>query len=466
MTTAVQTDRRARAGFLVLGAIEFLTVMDASVVNIALPVIQAELGFGGSAVSWVVTCYLIPFAGMLLLAGRLGDVVGHRLLFLTGTALFTLASAGCALAAESWQLLLGRAAQGLGAALVVPAALALIAALFPEGPQRTRALAIFGGMGGIAAPVGLVLGGLLADIQWSWIFWVNVPLGAGVLLLARVVLPTPARMPVRLDVFGGVAATGAVALLALAAASLADPGSMPGQWAAAGALVCAAIVVWRQHTARDPLIPRALLRLRAVTVGGSIFVLVGTVLLATFYIVTLYLQQVRGLSPAAATVVYLPLPLAMFAGTQLAPRLLARWAPRDVLGLGLAVQGVCLVLWIQTSTEAGSLVVALLPAAPWAIGLGLSIVTSFVVCTSAVPGRDAGAASGLATSAYQGGGAVGLALVAALATVTSERHGAGTTAELAGHHTALWVLAALAGLGALGTRALPPVAPIGEAGRR
>ncbi len=452
----MRSQRRARWGFVVLGAIEFLTVMDASVVNIALPVIQEELGFDGSAVSWLITCYLIPFAGMLLLAGRLGDVVGHRRLFLVGTALFTLASAGCALASESWQLLIGRSAQGLGAALVVPAALALIAAIFAEGPQRNRALAIFAGMGGIAAPVGLVVGGLLAGIQWSWIFWLNVPLGAVVLLLARTVLPALPRSAARLDILGGVAATGAVALLALAATALAEPGPIPWTGAAIGALVCAAVLVWRQRSAREPLIPRALLRRRSVTVGAVLFMLVGTILLATFYLVTLYLQQVRSLSPAAATLVYLPLPLAMFAGTQLAPWLLARVAPRQVLGLGFAIQGVSLALWTQTSTETGTLVTGLLlPALPWALGLGMSIVTAFVVCTSGVPGRDAGAASGLATSAYQGGGAVGLSLLAALAAARSESLGGGTTAELAGQHTALWILALLAGFGVLLTRALP-----------
>jgi MFS family permease len=153
-SAAPPTQRGAWTGFLVLGSIEFLTVMDAAVVNIALPVIKEDLGFTASATAWIVNCYLIPFAGMLLLAGRLGDVLGRRRLFLAGTALFTVASAGCGLAAEQWQLLVGRTAQGLGAALVVPAALALITDLFAEGPGRNQALAIFGGMGGLAHQSG------------------------------------------------------------------------------------------------------------------------------------------------------------------------------------------------------------------------------------------------------------------------------------------------------------------------
>lgn len=452
--------RGAWTGFLVLGSIEFLTVMDASVVNIALPVIKRDLGFTASATAWIVNCYLIPFAGTLLLAGRLGDVLGRRRLFLAGTALFTLASAACGFAAEPWHLLAGRAAQGLGAALVVPAALALITDLFAEGPDRNRALAIFGGMGGLAAPAGLVVGGLLAGVQWSLIFWINVPLGAIVLLLARTVLPAPAHTAARLDLPGAVAATGALILLAFTAASLEDPSATTAAAAAAAALF-GVVFVLRQRHAADPLIHRSVLASRSVTVGSGIFVLVGTVLLATFYIVTLYLQDVRGLAPLEATLVYVPLPLATFVGTQVAPRLMARMAPRDVLALGLAVQGVSLCAWALASTETGDLMTGLIaPATPWGFGLGLSIVSSFAVCTSGVTGHEAGAASGLATSAYQGGGAVGLAAVAALAAATT-RHTASTgkidtTALLTGHHAAMWTLAATAALALALTRALPP----------
>lgn len=457
-TSAPPVRRGARTGFLVLGSIEFLTVMDASVVNIALPVIKDDLGFTGSPTAWIVNCYLIPFAGMLLLAGRLGDVLGHRRLFLAGTTLFTLASAGCGLAAEPWQLLAGRTAQGLGAALVVPAALALITALFTEGASRNRALAVFGGMGGIAAPVGLIVGGLLADIGWPLIFWINVPLGVIVLLLARAVLPAPAGAPARLDVVGAAAATGAVGLLAFTAASLEDPSAATAAPALAGAAFFGTVFVLRQRRARHPLIPRALLESRSVTVGGGIFVLVGTSLLATFYIVTLYLQDVRGLSPSEATLVYVPIPLAMFVGTQLAPRLIAGLAPRNTLALALGIQSVSLAAWALTSTETGSLTTGLIaPAAPWSFGLGLSIVSSFAICASGVAGPEAGAASGVATSAYQGGGAVGLAAVAALAAAATNHADTANDAAalLAGHHVAMWTLAATAAIGAALTRALP-----------
>ncbi|WP_156076933.1 MFS transporter [Saccharothrix sp. NRRL B-16314] len=447
-------------GFLVLGGIEFLTVMDAAVVNIALPVIKEDLRFSPSTIAWVVNCYLIPFAGVLLLAGRLGDVLGHRRLFLSGTALFTLASAGCGFAAAPWQLLLGRTVQGLGAALVVPAALALITGLFAEGPGRNRALAIFGGMGGLAAPVGLVVGGLLAGVDWTMIFWVNVPLGVVVLLVARAVLPAPANTPARLDVAGAVAATGALSLLAFAAASLESPSPLTVTLAGAGAVLFGAVFVLRQRKAEHPLIPGSVLRLRSVTVGSGIFVLVGTILFATFYIVTLYLQDVRGLAPLEATLVYLPLPLAVFVGTQLAPRLVARLTARNALALGLGVQGAALVGWAMTSTETGSLLTGLIaPATPWGFGLGLSIVSSFVVCTSGVAGPAAGAASGVATSAYQGGGAVGLAAVAALAATGTSRVAAGAAVDgpalLAGYHLAMWTLAAVAAVGVVLTRALP-----------
>lgn len=447
-------------GFIVLGGIEFLTVMDAAVVNIALPVIKDDLGFTASATAWVVNCYLIPFAGALLLAGRLGDVFGHRRLFLSGTALFTVASTGCGFAAAPWQLLVGRTVQGLGAALVVPAALALITGLFAEGPARNRALAIFGGMGALAAPVGLVVGGLLAGVEWSMIFWINVPLGVLVLLVARAVLPTPANTPVQVDVAGAVAATGALSLLAFTAASLESPSAVTLTLGGVGAVVFGTVFVLRQRHAKAPLIPREVLRLRSVTVGSAIFVLVGTILFATFYIVTLYLQDVRGLGPLEATLVYVPVPLAVFGGTQVAPRLVARLTPRNALALGLAVQGVALTAWALTSTETGSLLTGLVaPATLWGFGLGLSIVSSFVVCTSGIAGPGAGAASGVATSAYQGGGAVGLAAVAALAAATTGHVADGKaidgSALLAGHHVAMWTLAAVAAVGLALTRALP-----------
>ncbi len=465
MTQVSRAGARTRLpGWVPFGAlvsIEFLTVMDAAVVNIALPVVKDDLGYSSTDIAWVVNGYLIPFAGLLLAAGRLADAHGRRRLFVTGTLVFTIASVGCGLAVEPWQLLAGRAVQGVGAALVVPAALALITTLFPDGPARVRALGVFASLGAVAAPVGLALGGLLAEVDWHLIFWINVPLGVLVTAIALTALPAPAPTPAPIDVVGAVAATGTLGLLAFAAVSLEPRGtSAVTVAAAAGAVVCGLVLVLRQRYAAHPLVPPALLRTRSIVMGNVVFALVGTVLLGTFFFVTLYLQETRGLPPLQATLAYLPVPLAMFAGTRLAPRAVGRLGPRDALGLGLLVQAVSLATWAVVGSAEGPLAATLVaPAIPWAVGMGVAVVSSFVACTSRVPEPVSGAASGLATMSYQGGGAVGLALVAALATATSHLVGGSPhptpAAQLAGYHGGVWALALVAILGAALTRGLP-----------
>ncbi len=444
--------------FGALVSIEFLTVMDASVVNIALPVIKEDLGYSDIEISWVVNCYLIAFAGLLLAAGRLADALGRRRLFVAGTVVFTVASVGCGLAVEPWQLLTGRAVQGVGAALVVPAALALITDIFTEGPSRVRALGIFSSMGAVAAPIGLALGGFLTELDWHLIFWINVPLGVIIAAIALTALPAPSPTPGPVDLIGAVAATGTLSLLALAAVSLEahGPSAATTIAAAVGAVVFGLIFVLRQRYATNPLIAPVLLRVQSIVVGNSIFVLVGTVLFGTFFFVTLYLQEVRGLAPLQATLAYVPIPLAVLAGTRLAPWIIGRLGPHNALGLGLLVQAVTLAIWAIVVDTSGSLAVTLIgPTIGWGVGLGVSIVSSFVVCTSGVPGPVAGAASGLATAAYQGGGAVGLALVDALAAATGDL-GSGLTqdAQLSGYRWGIWALAGVAILGAALTRGL------------
>ncbi|SDU58632.1 MFS transporter [Jiangella alkaliphila] len=448
--------------FGALVGIEFLTVMDAAVVNIALPVIKDDLGYSHTEISWVVNCYLIAFAGLLLAAGRLADALGRRRLFVAGTALFTAASVGCGLAVEPWHLLIGRAVQGVGAALVMPAALALITDIFPEGPSRVRALGIFASLGAVAAPIGLTVGGFFTELDWHLIFWTNVPLGVIITAIALTGLPAPPPTPTPVDLLGAVAATGTLSLAALAAVSLEASGPSAATTIAAtvGAVVFALILALRQRYAANPLIPPALLRIRSITVGNSIFALVGTVLLGTFFFVTLYLQETRGLAPLQATLAYVPIPLAAFTGTRLAPWIIGRLGPHNALGMGLLVQAATLAIWAIVGDASGPLSIALVaPTVPWGVGMGVSIVSSFVVCTSAVPGSVAGAASGLATTAYQGGGAVGLALVAALAAATGDA-GSGSpgltqAAQLSGYHWGIWALAGTALIGAALTRALP-----------
>lgn len=444
--------------FAVVASIEFLTVMDASVVNIALPSMRDELGLSDAQTTWIVSSYLVAFAGTLLLFGRVSDLAGHRTLFMVGTALFMAASLLCGLADERLTLLLGRALQGLGAAMVMPAALALIMAMFPEGPSRRRALGLFSGLAGVAAPIGLVVGGLLSSLDWHLIFWINLPVGVIVLFLGRRTLPASVRSVGHVDAAGAVAATGSLMLLTYALVDAGIAGwTMASGAAFTAAVTLACVFIWRQRVAPEPVIPRSLLRHRTTTAGAALFVVVGTLLLSTFFVVTMFLQEVRLYDPVTAALVYLPVPLAMLLGSSIAPRALARRAPRSVLAGGLLIQAgglVCLALFTGVG---GSITLGFqIPAAVWAFGLGLSVVTSFVVCTSHVPPPLVGAASGLATCAYQGGGAVGLSLVTLLAQSTTDSTDDLTAerAALAGQHVALWALAAAALIGAVCTAVL------------
>lgn len=443
------------AAFGVLALIEFVSVMDASVVNIALPSIGRSLGFSPTTLAWVVDGYLIGLAGFMLVAGRATDLIGRRVLFLAGVAAFTVFSGACALAVQPWHLIVSRVGQGVGAALAMPSAIALITDLFPEGSARNKALGMFSGMAGVAAPVGLVLGGALTAASWRWIFLINVPAGLIVVAAGLRALPAPrSRAGTRVDLPGALALTGGLLFLTLAVlrGGAQGWGSIVtlAQFGAAAVLLAAFGIL--QVSVVDPLIPRELLRSRAIVTGNLIFVLVGTVLLGTFFITTLFLQQVRELDPLAAALTYLPVPVAMLAGTQAAPRLL-RYGPPNTLMGALALQAVALTTWALLMDPAGSLVLTFLfPATAWAFGLGVAIVSSFVVCTSGASPQLAGAASGLATTAYQGGGAIGLALLSLVADTRTRAAGAGPVALTAGFTTALWVSAGLALSAAMATR--------------
>jgi len=375
---------------------------------------------------------------------------------------FTVFSIGCAVSTEPWQLVGSRLFQGLGAALVTPAALALITDIFPEGPDRNKAIGIFSGMAGVAAPVGLVLGGLLTTAAWQWIFLINIPIGLVVLIASlRMVPSSPGGARERLDVIGAVTATGGLIMLILATVR----GSAQGwtspltltEYAVAAILIVAFVV--RQKRAAAPLLPVMLFARRNVVVGNIIFTLVGTVLISMFFIITLYLQQVRNFGSLSAALVYLPVPLAMLLGTQVAPRVL-RHGPPNVLGAGLLIQAVALSAWALLISADRSIVLAfMVPAAVWSFGLGMCIVSSFVVCTMGIEGPIAGAASGLATTTYQAGGALGLAVLAVIAdsrTRAVADEVGHTAALLSGYTWALWAAVIVTLAGAVLTRFILP----------
>lgn len=468
MTTTAKAVASAKANavprpwfvFSLLATIEFMTVLDASVVNVALPSIQRDLAFSLTDLTWVVDAYLLAYAGFLLLGGRAADLVGRRRLFVGGVALFSVASLACGLSVQPWQLVTSRGLQGLGAALVAPAALALITDIFPEGRERTKALGIWAGMAGVGGAAGVMLGGLLTAAAWEWIFLVNVPIG-GVILVAALRMLPPNRPTATggLDLIGALTGITGLSLLIYGVVRGAAQGwgsvATLSEFAVAAVLVTAFVV--RQRVATAPLVPTELFRRRNIVIGNITIPLVGVLLFATFFVITLYMQQVRGYSPIEAGLMYVPINVTMLVGAHLAPRLTGWIGPPKALMAGLLVQAAALAWWASVLDVQGPLLSSfLVPVMLWSCGLGMSIVAAYVVCTSGLTDSNAGAASGLATTTYQSGGAIGLAVLTAIAahrtdSLLDERGSSGPRAAealVSGYATSTWVAVAVAVAGA------------------
>ncbi|MFL6125445.1 MFS transporter [Actinophytocola sp.] len=431
--------------FSVLAVTQFMVVLDASIVYVGLPSIQRDLGFSQSGLAWVMDAYILAFGGVMMLGGRMADLLGRRRVLLAGLVWFGLASLACALSIEPWQLIAARTAQGLGAAFVAPAALALVTDTFPEGRTRFRALGIFGSIGGFAGAAGTLIGGLLITISWQWAFLVNVPIVFAILVIGPKMLPAG-----RPDATGGVDLVGittgigglCLLLLGILRGGVQGWGSLPVLLEFAGAVVLLGAFVFRQATAKAPLVPRALVAIRRVMVGNVANVFAGALLFGVYLVLTLFLQVVRGYTPLQAALWTLPVSASLFLGSNLVPRLFDRLTPRGALAAVLGLQGVGLVWWaLSLASDRLLLTSFLLPAMVWGFGCGGAIVAAFVVCTSGVRGQEMGAASGLVSTTLQVGGALG---VAVLTTLSELDDGAGVSARADGQSVALWGAAAFA----------------------
>lgn len=428
--------------FALLVVVQFMVVLDGSIVVVALPSIQADLQLSAAGVTWVLDAYLLVYGGFLLLGGRAADLFGRRRLVFWGMGVFAAASLLCGMAGTGWLLILGRVCQGLGAALAAPAALALVTDTFPEGGQRNQALAIWGGVAGIGGAAGVLLGGLLTSAAWQWAFLINVPIGALVLLLGARMLPRgDARATGGVDVFGAFAGTAGLCLLVFAvvhggSAGWTEAATLAGFGVAALLL---AGFVRGQLTAAAPLLPRQLFRLPNVVLGNAVNALLGGLLFGGFLISTLYLQQVRGFGPLSASLVIVLMNLAIIAGSQATARALGRLGPASTLLGGLAVQVAGLVWWASNLSADTLLLAMVVPSMVWCAGLGATIVSSYVLCTSGLSGPVAGAGSGLVSTTFAIGGAIGVAVLTTVAAHhTPVPAGAGTTALTAGYSAALW----------------------------
>ncbi|MFB9738946.1 MFS transporter [Streptomyces thermocoprophilus] len=409
---------------------QFLVVLDVSVVNTALPSMRAALGLSDSGLQWVVNAYAIAFAGFLLLGGRAGDLFGRKRMFLLGLALFTLASLGGGLAQDGWQLLLARAVQGLGAAVLAPSTLTLLTDAVPEGPARARAIATWSAVGGGGGAAGGLVGGVLVDaLSWRWVLLINVPVGAVALLGALRWLPesrTHDRR--RLDLPGAVLVTAGLATVAYGISQTENEG-----WTALQAMLpltagAALIALFLAVEARTPapLMPLRLLSVRSVASANTAMFLSGAAMFCMWYFMTLYAQNALGYTPLEAGAALVPSSLAVVLGSKLAPRLMRRTGPRAtaVLGTLVAASGFA---WQSTMTAHGDYLTGiLLPGILMMLGAGLATTPLASLATSGAAPEEAGLVSGLVNTSRTMGGSVGLAV---MSTIAAGRTAGGTTPQ-------------------------------------
>jgi len=452
----------SKARWLALAVVctgSLMNVLDTTIVGVALPAIRQDLGFSQGSLAWVVNAYLLTFGGFLLLGGRLGDLFGHRRVFAAGIGVFTLASLTCGLAQGQALLLAARAVQGVGGAVASAVALSLVVSLFPEPGERARAMGVFGMVSAGGGSIGVLAGGILTGLlSWHWIFLVNVPIGAIVLLASLRVLPaSPATARGgRLDVAGAVLVTAAVMLAVYAVVGAGQVGwtSARTLGALAGAVLLLAAFAAVEARSSAPLVPLRLLRLRNLSGGSVIGVLWAAAMFACFFLTTLYLQLVLGYGPLQTGLAFLPMNLIMAGlSASLAARLVARLGvkPPLVAGLLLAAAGLALM---SRAPIGGHFTTDVLPAGVLlGIGAGTALAPLLLAATSNVRPAEAGLASGMVNTAFMLGGALGLAVLAGIATTRASSLLAAGHSHLdalnGGYQAAFLVGAACAALAAL-----------------
>ena len=399
---------------------QFMVVLDASIVNVALPSIGSDLDFSQGNLSWVVNAYVLVFGGFLLLGGRLADLLGRRAIFVAGLALFSAASLAGGFATDDTQLVVARALQGLGGALFSPAALSIITAIFKEGADRNKALGAWGAVAGSGGAAGVLLGGVLTDFAgWEWVFWVNVPIGLGAAALAFRLIPETRASEMRrsFDLPGAASVTAGLSVLvyALVDAESAGWGSTQTIVLLAVAVGLLAAFVGVERRSPAPLVPSRLVKLATVRGSNIVALLVGASLFSMFFFVSLYMQQVLGFSPLKTGLSYLPLAVTIIVSAGVASQLVTRLGFKTVLMTGLAFIVVGLV-WFSQVSVGGSFVGDVLgPSLIAAVGLGFSFVPVTIGAVTGITADDSGLASGLINASQQIGGALGLAVLATIA---------------------------------------------------
>jgi EmrB/QacA subfamily drug resistance transporter len=427
----VTSERRKWFALGLLAVVQFMVVLDIAIVNVALPSIKVDLGFSQEDLQWVISAYALFFGGFLLLGGRAADLLGRRRLFLGGLVVFTLASLFAGLAWSEASLITARSVQGLGAAIVTPAALSILTTTFTEGRERNIALGVWGAVGGFGAAAGVLLGGILTDaLSWEWIFFLNVPVGVAAFVLTPLLLNESRDASVRtFDAIGAVLVTSGLSSLVYAITQSGSNG-----WGSAKTLgfltgsiaLLGAFGAWeRRHP--EPLMRFGLLRTRTIAGANVAGFIMGTAMFSMFLMLTLYMQQVLGYSAMKTGVAYLAVAGSAIFTSTIAAQLVTRIGVKPVLVTGMAFLTAGLVFFTQVSVH-GSYLGDLLPGFLLvAVGIGFSFVPISIAALAGVQPAEAGLASGLINTSQQIGGALGIALLSTIATTrTSDKVAAGT----------------------------------------
>ena len=453
MNAETKADRRRWLALYVLCTGMLMIVIDATIVNVALPSIQDDLGFSQSDLAWVVNAYMIPFGGLLLLAGRLGDLAGQRRIFLIGLGVFTVASLLCAVAQSQGVLIAARFIQGVGGALTSAVILGMIVMMFPEPREQAKAIGVFGFVASAGGSIGLLAGGALTEaINWHWIFFINLPIGIATALLARRLVEDTEGIGLGegADIPGAVLLTGGLMLGVYNILQISEQGWGSSQTLVLGTVSMALVAafVWRQARIENPLMPLRLFRSRNVSGANIVQALLVAGMFGMFFMGALYMQRILGYDPLEVGLAFLPATLAM--GTmslKVSDRVNLRYGPKNVLIPALLFIGVGLLLFARTPVDGSFAADIMPPMILMGLGAGLGFPALMTLAMSGATREDSGLASGLVNTSVQVGGAIGLALLATLATERSDTliaDGTSTSAALnSGYHLAYLIGAAL-----------------------
>lgn len=445
-------DPRRWTALALICAAQFMLVLDVTVVNVALPDMAADLDLGRSTLTWVVTAYTLCFGGLMLLGGRLADALGARRILFTGLALFTAASLLTGLAQSAPMLLGGRIGQGVGAALLSPAALSLVTSTF-HGAERNKALGVWAAIGGTGSAAGVLLGGALTDGPgWPWVFFINVPVGLLLLVVLPHVIPIRAPQPVRLDVPGALLVTAGTASLIYGLVEAGDSGwTDPSTLLAlAGAAAAYTVFAAVERASRAPLMDLRMFTRRPVLAGAFLMLIATALLISYFFLGSVYLQHIRGLSPLRTGLVFLPVAVATGIGAHLASRLVGTIGSRPTAAAGIALAATGTIPLTRLS-QTGNVYAGLLPGfVIAALGIGAVLVTAMTTALAMVEPAESGLASGVVNTFHEVGGSIGVAVVSTVAASGFARGSA------AGFRDAFTVCAVAAGAGAVVALGLVP----------